>query len=539
MANKFIPHISVGWRDMKTDFTLAPVCCHVLLFVVILSSGILKLCHLGHRSLGSIDECCHALVAKNLLKHPFKPTLVDVPYLPTQAFDWGGTHVWLHKPILGLWQISISYWLFGVNTWALRFPSVVLSTAAVWLTYLIGKKLLSRPVGLIAATIQAFSPFLMSLIHGYQFSDAIDISLLFWTELSIYFLVRAMSTGRWQDVCLAGFGQGGAFLSKSYLALIVTGLAVTMWIAPALGMGKRADTHIRGKQVLGLTAVFIVTITPWTLWTAMHFPVAFQHEHLYTWLHLTTDIEKWGAPWHRVVLVYGPSLYSLFFIPIGISAFALLWKLFSEENIGLTLTYAWGFGVLIPHLLAATKTPSATLIGTPAFLLLFAEAVQRGWLWMRLHQTLSSQVGVWIVGIALFFIGSHTLFEAWEITSRNRNTRTLAEIATYVETRLPQNAVLLVEIDSTEHRNTDDHLRLMFLISKTAHPFHSPNVWKEKAAHVRKAGGSPYLVSFREYPLPVLLTSQTDKRTIYSVPIEEANTCLQQSSSKELPDEMP
>ncbi len=97
----------------------------------------------------------------------------------------------------------------------------------------------------------------------------------------------------------------------------------------------------------------------------------------------------------------------------------------------------------------------------------------------------------------------------------------------------------MVEIDSTEHRNTDDHLRLMFLISKTAHPFHSPNVWKEKAAHVRKAGGSPYLVSFREYPLPVLLTSQTDKRTIYSVPIEEANTCLQQSSSKELPDEMP
>ena len=162
MSNNFLNQISSGWWGKKD----AP--CHLLLFVVILSSGLLKLRHLGHASLGGADECSHALVAKNLLKHPLKPTLIDVPYLPIQVFDWGANHVWLHKPILGLWQIAGSYWLFGVNTWALRFPSVLLSTAAVWLTYLIGKELLSRQAGLIAATIQEFSPFLMQLIlmHG-------------------------------------------------------------------------------------------------------------------------------------------------------------------------------------------------------------------------------------------------------------------------------------------------------------------------------------------------------------------------------------
>ena len=106
-------------------------CYSPLLFVVILSSGLLKLRHLGHPSLHSPDECCHALVAKNLLKHPLTPTLIDIPYLSTLAFDWGANHVWLHKPILGLWQITGSYWLFGVSTWALRFPSVILSTLAV------------------------------------------------------------------------------------------------------------------------------------------------------------------------------------------------------------------------------------------------------------------------------------------------------------------------------------------------------------------------------------------------------------------------
>ncbi|MXV83389.1 phospholipid carrier-dependent glycosyltransferase [Candidatus Poribacteria bacterium] len=491
-------------------------CYSLLLFVVILSSGLLKLQHLGHPSLHSPDECCHALVAKNLLKHPFKPTLIDIPYLPTFAFDWGANHVWLHKPILGLWQIAGSYWLFGVNTWALRFPSVILSTLAVWLTYLIGKELLSRQAGFIAATIQAFSPFLMRLIHGYQFSDAVDVSLLFWTEFAIYFLVRALRTGKWWDIGLAGFGQGCAFLSKSYLALIVTGLIVTACVAPALGMAKRADTRIRGRHILGLTSVFLLTILPWTLWTAIQFPVEFQHEHLYVWFHLTTDIEDWGDPWDKVILVYGPILYGIFYLPMSIAVLVLIWKLFSEENIGLTLTYAWGFGVLIPHLLAATKTPSATLIGMPAFLLIFGEGVHRCLSWMQKRKRFAFRIGIIMTIVSLLALGVHTIIGAWQVTSRNRNTRTLAETASYAETQLPQNAVLLVELDADKLRNTDDHLRLMFLMSKTAHPLSNPDAWEEKAAQVRKAGGIPYLVSFREWALPIVFTSLTDKRTIYS-----------------------
>ena len=491
-------------------------CYSLLLFVVILSSGLLKLRHLGHASLGSADECCHALVAKNLLNHPLKPTLIDIPYLPTFVFDWGANHVWLHKAILGLWQIAGSYWLFGVNTWALRFPSVILSTLAVWLTYLIGKELLSQQAGFIAATIQAFSPFLMRLIHGYQFSDAVDVSLLFWTEFAIYFLVRALRTEKWWDISLAGFGQGCAFLSKSYLALIVTGLVVTVWVAPTLGMGKRADTQIRGRHVFGLTTTFLLTALPWTLWTAIQFPVEFQHEHLYIWFHLTTDIENWGSPWHKVILVYGPALYGIFYLPMSIAVLVLIWKLFSEENIGLTLTYAWGFGVLIPHLLAATKTPSATLIGMPAFLLLFGDGVHRCLSWMQKRKRFAFRIGIIIIIVSLLALGVHIIIGAWQVTSRNRNTRTLAETASYAETQLPQNAVLLVELDADKLRNTDDHLRLMFLMSKTAHPLSNPDEWEEKASHVRKTGGIPYLVSFREWPLPVVFTSLTDKRIIYS-----------------------
>jgi hypothetical protein len=41
--------------------------------------------------------------------------------------------------------------------------------------------------------------------------------------------------------------------------------------------------------------------------------------------------------------------------------------------------YAWGLGVILPHLFAVTKTPSATLIGAPAFFLLVGHLVAEAW----------------------------------------------------------------------------------------------------------------------------------------------------------------
>ena len=510
---------------------------HLSLISILLFSFLLKLRYLGHRELGISDECCHALVAKNLLSHPFKPTLIDIPYIPIAVENWGANHIWLHKPILPLWQIAISYSIFGINTWALRLPSVILSTGAVWLTYLIGRSLLNKETGFIAATLMAFSPFLMELIHGYQFSDTIDISLLFWTELSIYFLARAVRSGRWLDVGIAGFGQGCAFLSKSYLALIVTGLSLVAWLAPAFGMGKRSETYFHGKHVLGLMGTFLLTALPWTLWTALRFPIEFQHEHLYTWLHLTTNIENLEAPWYKVVLVYGKRIYGSFYIPMWIAVLVLSRKLFFEENIGLTLSYAWGFGVLFPHLLATTKTPSATLIGVPAFLLLLGELLTRSW---KMRNSLNPQGHDQLVGCGSIFSNwkctstlvayisvlcltvfcGHQVWEAWKVTSQNRNHHTLSETAKFAQTQLPDNAVLLVDIDTKIKLNWDDHLRLMFLCNKTAHPFYQKAAWTRIAQQVREIGGLPYLVSFREWPLRVVFSSQTDERTIYYSPLE-------------------
>ena len=411
----------------------------VLLGIALLLSFGLKLNHLGHKSFGSIDECCHAVVAKNLLKHPLKPTLIDAPYFFYAETTWSQNHIWLHKPVLPLWQIAISYLVFGINTFALRFPSAVLSTLAAWITYLIGTQLLTRRAACIAASIQAFSWFIMRVTHGYQFSDAIDISLLFYCELGIYGVIRLMKTGQWRFALLAGCCQGLAFLSKTYPAFIITGLALASWLAPSFALAKREDCRLRGRHILGILIATLLIAGPWMLYTAIKYPIEFKIEHLYIFRHLTEDIEGWGAPWYKVFL-YNIQIFNVFTLPVTVSVCCLVHRLFRQKNIGVCLLYAWGFGVLLPFLIATTKTPTATLIGAPAFLLILGAFVEhtterkpnetRGRRRLRVAWT--------ALLLILFFAES---IDAWWVTRQNRNEQIFSEIATFAETQLPKNAV--------------------------------------------------------------------------------------------------
>ena len=490
----------------------------LLLTIVLLFSFGLKLNNLGHRSFGSVDECCHALVAKNLLKHPFQPTLIEVPYLPYREAAWSENHIWLHKPILPLWQICLSYWILGVSAFALRLPSAILSTFAAGLTYLIGTQFLTRRAAVIAAAVQMFSGFIMQLTHGYQFSDAIDISLLFYCELGIYGLVRAVRDGKWRFVLLAGIAQGLAFLSKTYPAFIITGVALVVWLAPKFAFAKKEDCHLHGRHILGILITTIFIAGPWMLYTALQYPVEFKIEHNYIFRHLTEDVEGWQAPWYKV-FVYNAQILNLLTLPIAVAVCCSFLHLFREKNIGLYLLYAWGFGVLLPFSLATTKTPSATLISMPAFLLILGDFADR----TTRRKSNDSHYGrrirvVWAALLMLLCLGE--CIQAWRVT-QIRNEHTLSEIAAFAGEHLPKNAVLLTETNVRKGETHYDYLRLMFFTEHTARPYYLKTEWKSLSQQVREQGGIPYIVTFRELDLPLLFKSHTDKRAIYfSVPTD-------------------
>lgn len=336
---------------------------------------LLQLNNLDHTALSNWDECYHAVVARNVFKHPFVPTLIDEPYLQYDARRWSQSHVWLHKPILPFWQIALSFALFGVNTFALRLPSAIFSSLAAWLTYRIGSELFERRTALIAAGLQAINPFMMKVVHGYLFSDNIDIALLFWVELGIYFLVRALRTGGWRYVLLAGAAQGLAYLCKSYLAAIILGLALTAWLLPVCRLTTRDHCRMTAGRVLVLLGVSGLVAAPWTLYCASQFPVEFQHEHAQVLRHLHGNVENWGAPWDRLLFDYLIAIQGYFYTPFLVAALVLFTSAIAQRHAGMWLCYAWALGVILPHLFAVTKTPSATLIALPACMLLLGRLV--------------------------------------------------------------------------------------------------------------------------------------------------------------------
>jgi hypothetical protein len=380
-----------------------------LLITILAGSFVLKLNHLDHPALKPLDEVFHAIVARNFLKHPFTPTLVDQPFLPAKPNDWLNSHIWLHKPPTALWQIALSDSLLGVTPLALRLPSAILSTLAVLCTYLIGVRLFDCTAGLLAAALQAFNPVILMIVQGYVFSDHVDISLLLWTEVSILFLVRALQDGKKSDAILCGIAQGLAFLSKTWPALIVSGLATLFWILrflPALRSTESATDDktisaaakplrpLAGTTLLQILTATLVTILPWMLSAAIRFPHEFAAENLRILHHLNENVENWAAPWDQLVFYYWISIFHVFYVAIIVAFVVTIVRAMQSRSLNLLFVLAWGFGVMTPHLLATSKPMTATLVGWPAGWLMVGYMVSSALKGNRLA------LGAWLASMA-------------------------------------------------------------------------------------------------------------------------------------------
>ena len=392
-----------------------------ILLCILITAGVLVLRNLGHSKIHYWDEGYHAIVARNLTKHPLKFTLYDQPWLQYDYKSWGNNHIWLHKPPVAMWKICISHFIFGINAFALRLPSAISLVVAAWLTFRIASDLYDKRAGLIAAFLQAFNPFLFESVHGYRYSDHIDIALLLWVQVSCWFLLRAIRTGKRRNYILSGVAMGIAYLSKSYLALITFGVALVIWGVPFITkfviwgvpfvtkfvskyIGKipihresieEPDTidvqkhdhpvtddnevRIRLSDVAIQLIAGIATVAPWIIYCLIKYPKEFIWEHKRVFDHLNTNIENWGASWDRPLFEYMPLFYPFFYAALFAVVLCLLVILLKRWRLPELFVLAWAIGVIVPHTFAQTKTPSATMIAVPPLLICLAAVISRAW----------------------------------------------------------------------------------------------------------------------------------------------------------------
>jgi 4-amino-4-deoxy-L-arabinose transferase-like glycosyltransferase len=544
----------------------------LVLGLLVIASTVMRARDLNHPGIRDLDEAYHAVVARNLQLDPLRPTLIATPYLDYDFRNWQGNHIWLHKPPVALWQMALSMAVFGDANWAMRLPSLLLAGGSILLTFLIGRQTCSSLAGLFAATFIAFSPGITLLVHGRVFSDHVDIAMLFYSLLAVLLLIRAAHSCKPVDAALVGIVQGVAWMTKSYPALFVTLVAVVLMLACKYARHALPENRLTfsPRQLIFLIIATLVTVGPWVAWCMVHFPREFLYEQGHVFQHLYTDIEQFAAPWDRLLADY--LLRGLLeWYPLAMVAVAvMLWD--GRRDARRLMVGAWAIIVLLPHLLATSKTPTATLIGWPAAWIAIGILIADAWRgrWLAIGSVVTSSVLIWvwpqrprasIMGFGDAYWFGKIAFEHWPlfvsaavialagvVTSSLFARRTLAStsprwivtalalmalfpyvhvgvrtasvptrdvvafkaLGERVRKQAPRNAVFLVDMQSR-----GEWIIAMWWLDRTCYPL-NPSTFDTDVRQIAERGGLPMVLSRRDRPAPVVL-SVPGEATIYAV----------------------
>ncbi|MEO6902253.1 MAG: glycosyltransferase family 39 protein [Bacteroidia bacterium] len=301
------------------------------------------------------DERFHALVAKNLMNHPLMPTLYDDPVVNMlYSKGWDTYHIWLHKQPLFMWQIALSYKLFGVNEFALRLPSVILSSMLVFAGYRAGKILGNKNVGYYTGFLIATSSYLWQLISGRIEVDQNDVSFIVYISLSFWTWFEYVQTKKLKWLLLIGVFSGFAILCKWLVGLLV----YLAW-----GLYSIIDNKFQFKKYWDILLSFLITVLvflPWQILTFKWYPVeaklAFQHNAS----HFMQVIEGHSGPFFYHFFLM-PRLFGSLVPYLIIPALIVFYLRTSHKKISIVLTISILF-VYLFFSITATKMPSFTSV---------------------------------------------------------------------------------------------------------------------------------------------------------------------------------
>ena len=297
---------------------------------------LLGIVHLAHYSWTDPDEIIHAVVARNLTKHWFLPTLNDWGVGTDDPIClWWWTKIWLHKPILPLWLSAFSLKIFGISPFAFRLPALLLGQLQVVIIFFLGKRLYDWRVGFSAALMAAVFPYSLLLLYGGQFADIYDLELSFWITLSSYLLYLSIEKNRLSLYILLGCSVGLSYLTKWELGLMPLGFLFFLYIFQlinqrlsrpykiALTSGKILPS-VSIRQIITVICLVIIVVLPWVSYIAFSFPQTYWQEHKMIFSHLVSNVENWSQPWHYHIWTYLLYQYGMFFTITFYTALLLL-----------------------------------------------------------------------------------------------------------------------------------------------------------------------------------------------------------------------
>lgn len=214
--------------------------CFFLLFLL----SPLYFFNLDNLSLVSWDEAWYGAIARNISEGGDPLVL------------WWNGNVYADHPPAGFWVIALFQSVFGINEFGTRVGSAVFGMMGLFLTYLLGRELFSKTVGLISALA-------LSSTYWYIYrarSGNLDIFLTVFFIATFYFAFKSLKNAKFLVPFAVSFGL--LLLTKSVIPLTIIPSLLIIFFGSKL---KFQDTK---KAVF----VFLLVTVPWFAALRLHAP---------------------------------------------------------------------------------------------------------------------------------------------------------------------------------------------------------------------------------------------------------------------------
>ncbi len=177
------------------------------------------------------------------------------------AFFWGSfdasNAITVDKPPAALWVMALSVRLFGLSSFAILLPQVLMGVGTVAVVYATVRRWFGPGAGLLGGLAMALTPVAV-LMFRFNNPDALLTLLM---ALAVWATLRAVEAGSVRWMALAGVFTGFGFLTKSLQVLLVLPALGLVWLVCA-------DTTVR-RRLLGAVAALGALVASAGWWVAV------------------------------------------------------------------------------------------------------------------------------------------------------------------------------------------------------------------------------------------------------------------------------
>ncbi|MFJ8788485.1 glycosyltransferase family 39 protein [Streptomyces sp. NPDC102462] len=188
-----------------------------------------------------------------------------------KAFFFGsldaGNAITVDKPSAFLWPMELSVRVFGLNSWVILTPQVLMGVGTVAVVHAAVRRRSGPVPGLIAGAVLALTP-VAALMFRFNNPDAMLALLM---ALACYFVTRAVEDGRTRWLVWAGVAVGFAFLAKTLQAFVILPpLAVVYAVCAPVRLRRRFGQLALATAAMVVAGGWWVAVVEW--WPASSRP---------------------------------------------------------------------------------------------------------------------------------------------------------------------------------------------------------------------------------------------------------------------------